>query len=292
MAELLLDVLKDAVIDTAKLIPFLFVTYLIMEWLERKTGDKSADALGKLGRSGPIFGGLVGIVPQCGFSASASSLYAGGVISIGTLLAVFLSTSDEMLPIFISERVAAGSIVRILLTKAVLGIISGLAIDFFFRFTKYKYKTEKRISDLCEEEHCGCEEEEGGIFHSALIHTIHITVFVFIISMVLTFLVEGLGHDAIANVLANRSVIGVLIAALIGLIPNCAASVMITELYLQGLLGAGQMMAGLLVGAGVGLLVLFRTNNRHMRENIKITAMLYVIGVMWGLLIELAGIAF
>ncbi|SDZ75222.1 hypothetical protein SAMN02745687_00223 [Lachnospiraceae bacterium NK3A20] len=294
MAEMLLDALLDAVIDTVKLIPFLFVTYLVMEWLERKTEEKSEQMLGRVGRFGPIFGGIVGIVPQCGFSASASSLYAGGVISVGTLLAVFLSTSDEMLPIFISEQVAIPTMLKILLSKAVIGVASGLALDFFLRFTKYRYKTEKRIQDLCEDEHCGCGEggEEGGIFRSALVHTLHITVFVFLITLVLTVLVEGFGHDAIAGLLTNRPIVGVLLSALIGLIPNCAASIMITQLYLDGILGAGQMMAGLLVGAGVGLLVLFRTNERHESENVKITLILYAIGVFWGLLIEALGIVF
>ena len=294
MAEMLLDALLDAVIDTVKLIPFLFVTYLVMEWLERKTEEKSEQMLGRVGRFGPIFGGIVGIVPQCGFSASASSLYAGGVISVGTLLAVFLSTSDEMLPIFISEQVAIPTMLKILLSKAVIGVASGLALDFFLRFTKYRYKTEKRIQDLCEDEHCGCGEggEEGGILRSALVHTLHITVFVFLITLVLTVLVEGFGHDAIAGLLTNRPIVGVLLSALIGLIPNCATSIMITQLYLDGILGAGQMMAGLLVGAGVGLLVLFRTNERHESENVKITLILYAIGVFWGLLIEALGIVF
>ncbi|MDD6790265.1 MAG: putative manganese transporter [Lachnospira sp.] len=289
---MILDALLDAAIDTAKLIPFLFVTYLIMEALERKTSGHTTSLMTRVGRFGPVVGALVGIVPQCGFSAAASSLYSGGLISIGSLLAVFLSTSDEMLPIFISEQVAVPVIVRILLSKAVIGMVSGLLIDFLLRFTKYRSKTEKHIHDLCEEEHCGCEEEEGSVLHSALIHTLHITFFVFLITVALTIAVESLGEERVAGFLTGKPVIGTFLAALFGLIPNCASSVLITQLYLDGMLGAGQMIAGLLVGAGVGLLVLFRTNDRHPKENIKIALLLYCVGVFWGLGIELLGITF
>ncbi len=291
--EILLDALLDALTDTVKLIPFLYLTYLLMEFLERKAGEKFAGKLASVGRYGPIFGALFGVVPQCGFSAAASSLYAGGVISVGTLIAVFLSTSDEMLPIFISEHVDAPVIAKILLSKMVIGLISGLALDFFLRFTKYKYKTEKRIHDLCEQDHCGCEEEEeGSMWLAALRHTVQIIIFIFILEFVITLLVDIVGQDALAGFMGRIPVLGVFLAGLIGLIPNCASSVVITQLYLQGLLGAGQMMTGLLVGAGVGLLVLFRTNRRHMSENIKITLILYVIGVLWGLLIEATGFSF
>ncbi|MGI6107957.1 MAG: arsenic efflux protein [Lachnospiraceae bacterium] len=292
MGAMIFDALKDAAADTVKLIPFLFVTYLIMEALERRTSDHSAKLISSVGRFGPLVGAAVGIVPQCGFSAAAASLYSGGLISIGTLLAVFLSTSDEMLPIFISEQVELSVILRILLAKAALGAVSGLGVDFLLRFTRYKYKTEKHVRDLCDEEHCGYEKEEGSVFRSALVHTLHIILFVFVITVILTIAVEGLGEQRVAGFLTGKPVFGTFLAAAFGLIPNCASSVLITQLYLDGMLGAGQMMAGLLVGAGVGLLVLFRTNDRHPKENIKIAAMLYVIGVFWGLLIELAGITF
>lgn len=290
--EMILDALLDAAIDTVKLIPFLFVTYLIMEALERKTSGHTTSLMSRVGRFGPIVGALVGIVPQCGFSAAASSLYAGGLFSIGSLLSVFLSTSDEMLPIFISEQVAAPTILRILISKAVLGMVSGLLVDFLLRFTKYRSKTEKHVRDLCEEEHCGYEEEEGSVLHSALVHTLHIVLFVFLITVALTIAVESLGEERVAGFLTGKPVIGTFLAALFGLIPNCASSVLITQLYLDGMLGAGQMMAGLLVGAGVGLLVLFRTNDRHPKENVKVALLLYCIGVFWGLLIELLGITF
>lgn len=282
---MLMDALLDAVIDTVKLVPFLFFTYLLMEWLERKTQEKQTALLGKVGRTGPIIGALTGIIPQCGFSAAAASLYAGGVISIGTLLAVFLSTSDEMLPLLISSGSSFTKIASIVGIKVVIGLVTGLLIDGILRHTKYRHKTEKRIHDLCEQEHCGCEEEEGSILHSALIHTLHITLFVFVITFVLALLVEGIGRDALTSILSQQSVLTVFISAAVGLVPNCAASVAITQLYLDGILGFGPMMAGLLVSAGVGLLVLFRTNN-HMKENFKITGMLYICGVLWGILLS------
>lgn len=284
---ILINAAADAFIDTVKLIPFLFVTYLVMEYLEHHTGKKTTGLLARMGKAGPIFGGLFGIVPQCGFSASAASLYSGGVITLGTMLAVFLSTSDEMLPIFISEQVAPGRILSILGVKAVLGVISGLAVDGVLRHTKWRDKGEKRIHDLCVEEHADYgEEEKGGIVRAALIHTLHIVLFVFLITLVLTILVEAVGEEKIAGFLNAVPVLGVSLAGLIGLIPNCGASVALTQLYLAGMMSAGQMMAGLLVGAGVGLLVLFRTNHHHMRENLRITILLYCIGVFWGLIME------
>ena len=287
----LLDGIVDAAIDTAKLLPFLFITYLVMEWLERKTQEKQISVLSKVGRLGPLFGGIVGMVPQCGFSAAAASLYAGGLLTIGTLISVFFSTSDEMLPLLISSQTNMNTILKIVSTKAVIGIVTGIAIDFFLRFTKYKYKTQKRIHDLCEAEHCHCEDEEGSIFLSALIHTIHIALFVFIISLVLGIIVENVGEAYITAFLSRRKIIGVFLTSLIGLIPNCGASVATTQLYLDGMITPGQMMSGLRVSAGVGLLVLFRTN-RHPKENIKIVIMLYVLGAAWGLLFELLHIAF
>ena len=291
MLSLFADACLDALVDTARLLPFLFVTYLIMETLERRTEEKNAGLLEQSGRHGPLIGAALGVVPQCGFSAAAASLYAGGLISIGTLLSVFLSTSDEMLPILISQQVPVPSILLILFTKFFLGALTGFALDSILRLTRYRYKTEKRIHDLCEKEHCGCEEEEGSVLHSAIVHTLHIAAFILVISFLLTLLVEGFGEEYIEALLVGRPITGVLLSGLIGLIPNCASSIMITQLYLEELVGAGQMMAGLLVSAGVGVLVLFRTN-AHPKENLKITAILYLAGVFWGILIELLGIVF
>ncbi len=279
------DVILDTLKDTAKLLPFLFLTYLMMEYLEHRTGGKTARFVGSAGRLGPLLGAAAGLVPQCGFSAAAASLFSGGVISVGTLLAIFLSTSDEMLPILISEAVHLTAIGKILLAKLVIGAITGLALDLIFRHSR---EEGKDIHDLCQQEHCHCQE---GIWRSALRHTLQIAFFIFLVSLVIGLLIQLVGEETLAGFLTGQPVLGVFLAALIGLIPNCASSVVLTELYLQGALGSGQMMAGLLVGAGVGILVLFRTN-RRLTENLRITGILYAAGVLWGLLIEGIGIVF
>ncbi len=345
--EMITDAFMDALIDTIKLVPFLLVTYMAMEYLEHKTEKSTTSMLEKAGRFGPLIGGAAGVLPQCGFSAAASSLFAGGVISVGTLIAVFLSTSDEMLPIFISEQVAPKTIIAILATKMILGIISGFTLDIFMHHGKHTPAPEKHIHDLCEHDHCACDDDEdeddddnaddhdhdehhaqfeaedkhthhseahhdhhghehshehhghhhhhkggiAGILQPAFHHTFQITVFIFLITFVITLLVEGIGREAIGAFLSGKPVVGVFLSGIIGLIPNCAASVSITELYLMGMLDAGQMMAGLMVGAGVGLLVLFRTNY-HPNENLRIAVMLYAIGVFWGLVIQFLGVTF
>ena len=285
--EILLDTLKDVAIDTAKLVPFLFVTYLIMEYVERKTADHSAAFLQRTGKAAPLIGAAAGIVPQCGFSAAAASLYSGGLISVGALMAAFLATSDEMVPIFISSAVHPGTILKILLFKFVYAAVAGLVIDFVGKRIILKFRREKHIHDLCEREH----DHHDGILKSALIHTLHITIFIAIVSLGIGLLINYVGQETISAFLARSSILGILLAALIGLIPNCAASVMLAELYLQHILTAGQMISGLLVGAGVGILVLCRTN-RNVRENILILTCLYAAGVVGGLIIEATGLQF
>ena len=243
----MLEVIEEALIDSFKLLPFLFITYLIMEYIEHKTSKKSKEVIKKSGKFGPAIGSILGIFPQCGFSVSATNLYAARVITLGTLISVYLSTSDEMLPIFISEAVPVSTIFKILGMKLVIGMIAGFLIDFVLR----KRKEEERIIEICEEEHCHCEH---GIIKSALKHTLNIFLF-------------------------------------IGLIPNCAASVILTQLYLQNVISAATMISGLLVGAGVGLAVLFKAN-KNMKSNLKIIALLYSIGVISGIIIQLIGITF
>lgn len=273
------DIILDALLDTAKLIPFLFLTYLAMEYLEHKTGDGSRKLIQKAGKFGPVIGGVLGIVPQCGFSAAASNLYAGRVITLGTLLAIYLSTSDEMLPILISEQVAAGTILKILLVKACTGMAAGLLIDFVLR--RKGVEEQEHIHDICEHEHCHCEK---GIFRSAFSHTLQISTFILIVCFALNLLLHFAGEDALANLILNRPVIGPVLAGIVGLIPNCAGSVVITQLYLEGAMGIGAAMAGLLTGTGVGLLVLLRVNHNR-RENLKILGLLYGIGVLMGIVL-------
>ncbi len=288
MIHILEHTLLHTLEDSVKLLPFLFVTYLLMELLEHTTGGKVQNKIRNAGKVGPLWGGLLGVMPQCGFSAAASSLYAGRVITVGTLLAVFLSTSDEMLPIFISASVAPATIFKILAAKVGIAVISGFLAELVYVKVFKKKEKDMDIHVVCEEEHCSCED---GVLKSALKHTIKIFVYILIITFALTFVIELIGEDSLAVVFQNIPVVGEMIAALVGLIPNCASSVVITELYLSGIIGAGAMMSGLLVNAGVGLLVLFRLN-RNWKQNAGIMAALYGFGVVWGVLIELFGIVF
>ena len=279
------DAILDSLIDTVKLIPFLLITYIIMEFIEHKTSHKTKDAIKKSGHFGPLIGGILGVVPQCGFSAAASSLYSARIITLGTLIAVFLSTSDEMLPILISEAVDVRIILSILGIKLVIAVIVGFIIDLFFRKKFETSEDEPEIKDLCEHEHCHCEH---GIFKSALKHTINITLYIFIISLVLNIIIYFIGEDNLAHILNSTPIIGPIIASLVGLIPNCASSVIITQLYLSKVLNFATMIAGLLVNTGVGLLILFRTN-KDLIENIKITVLLFAIGVIFGIIFDLIG---
>lgn len=278
------DIISDSFIDSIELLPFLFLTYLIMEYLEHKTGDKMQAAIRNAGKGGPVIGAVLGVFPQCGFSAAAANLYAGRIITMGTLIAVFLSTSDEMLPIMISENAGIGMIVKVLAVKVIIAVIAGMAIDLIFR----KSRKDMQIEYLCRQHHCHCE---NGIWKSALHHTAEIFIYVLIISLAVNLLIAWVGEDVIGSVILNRPVAGAAIAGLVGLVPNCAASVIITQLYLDGVLSAGAMIAGLLAGTGVGLLVLLRVNDDR-RENLRFIGLLYVIGVMAGIVVEMLGITF
>lgn len=281
---MMINVIADSFIDSVKLIPFLFVTYLIMECLEHKAGDKMQAIIRRAGKGGPIIGGILGVFPQCGFSTAASNLYAGRIITVGTLMAVFLSTSDEMLPIMISENVGAQMIIRILAVKVLVAALVGFAVDYIFR----KSNKDIKIGHLCEQHHCHCE---NGIWKSALRHTAEIFLYILLVSLVLNWLIALIGEDVLGGVILNRPIIGTLIAGLVGFIPNCAASVIITQLYLRGVLGAGAMIAGLLTGTGVGFLVLIRVNDNR-RENLTLAGLLYLTGVLAGIVTEISGVAF
>lgn len=350
-AEILPHAFEHAFIDTLKLVPFLFVTYLAMEALEHYASSKSIAAVRRAGIAGPVIGALLGVVPQCGFSAAAATLYSARVITLGTLFAVFLSTSDEMLPIMIAAQAPAGFIAEVLAIKALCGLIAGFAIDVVLRLRHHAVEA-MRIRDLCERDHCGCDDESaanriddwgaeysneeereaelacasderherdhahdydrghdhsrdhvhahnrshghahgfGAIAKSSLVHTLQVTLFIFLVSLVLEIVIDGVGEDVLASFIFANSNLSVVVSAIVGLIPNCAASVVLTELYLEGALSMGAMLAGLLVSAGVGLLVLFRAN-RPMHENFLIAAGLVACGVVFGFIVGVFGIA-
>ena len=257
------DILLDAIIDSAKILPFLFITYLIMEYIEHKMSEKSKTTIKKAGKWGPLLGSSVGIIPQCGFSASATNI-----------------------PIFISEKVQVLTLVKIFAIKFIIGIIFGFIIDLILRL-KNKEKQEEKIEEICEHEHCHCEK--NGILKSAIKHTISILIYIFVITLIINCIVEWVGEDNIATFVGNHAILGPAISSLIGLIPNCAASVILTNLYIQKIISGASLIAGLLTGAGVGLIILFRTNKK-IKENIAIVGLLYVIGVLSGIVLQLIGI--
>ena len=282
----MIEVIKETLVDSIKLLPFLFITYLIMEYIEHKTSNKVKNTIKKSGKFGPLLGGIFGIFPQCGFSVSATNLYAGRVITLGTLISVYLSTSDEMLPVLISEAVEPIVIIKILAIKLIIGMIAGLLIDFIYNLRPNKPE-KNDIGHLCEEEHCHCDKE--GILKSALNHTIHIFAFILIVTFIINILVHFIGEETIEKFLLNKPILGPMISALIGLIPNCAASVIITNMYIENVISAASLIAGLLTGAGVGLVVLLKTN-KNLKQNLLIIGLLYAIGVISGITLQFIGI--
>lgn len=339
---LLRDVLMDSLGDTLELVPFLFLTYLAMEALEHSAGNASERLIRRAGKAGPLVGGLLGALPQCGFSAMAATLYAGRLVTAGTLVAVILSTSDELVPVFIANQAPMGVLAAILAAKVAIGVAVGFAVDGILRAVHRTGDGHAHIHELCERAHCDCEAvdrdgvaeasaasgallavPQGGagnprvrmaalatgagtvpasvaapmtthahshsrrtrwlhVVRSALVHTLQVTFFIFVITFVFGLGLELVGQDALGAVFASNPVLATLIAGLVGLIPNCGASVAIAQLFLDGTLGVGPMLAGLLVSGGVGLLVLYRTNN-DLRQNLVITLFIYVVGVMCGL---------
>jgi len=276
------EIFVHAIKDSVKLIPFLFVTYLIMEYIEHKTKDKTKKVIKKSGKYGPLLGSILGIFPQCGFSVSATNLYAARVITLGTLIAVYLSTSDEMLPILLSEAAPITTIILILGIKLLVGMIAGFSIDFVMTL-RNKDNEEEKIVDLCDKEHCHCEH---GIVKSALKHTLSIFIFILIVTIIINIGIHFIGEDVIEGFLNDNTILGPVIAGIIGLIPNCASSVILTQMYLEDVSSLAAMISGLLVNAGVGLAVLFKTN-KGIKQNLLIVSLLYCIGVISGIIIEI-----
>ena len=357
--DLLIDILLDAGKDTLSLVPFLLVTYLVLETLEHVAGDRVNGVIKRAGAAGPVVGSLLGIVPQCGFSAMAATLYAGRVVTLGTLVAVFLSTSDEMLPLLLAEQVPVQTMAMLLVSKALIALITGFIVDAAIRGLRRNARAHAairrtvlgtaanpahvncahddhtggdiidevaeagvsadHIHELCERDHCGCDEDEGehghghhhdyghadehhhdhghshegapvlSIIRSAISHTVQVSVFIFLVTLILVAVLETFGESVIEQFLRGNEMLAVLGSALVGLIPNCSASVVITQLYLEGALQLAPMLAGTLISAGVGYLVLFRTN-RSARENALFLVMMYVIGAGWGLILSACGL--
>ena len=277
----LTEVLLESVLDTLKLIPFLFLTYLLMEFIEHKASSGTLGFIKKAGPLGPLPASFVGAIPQCGFSAAAANLYTGKVITLGTLIAVLLSTSDEMLPILIAGNIPAGDIMIILAYKVLVAILVGFAIDGILKIFGKKSE-DINIDEICEADDCHCER---GILHSAIHHTMTTGLFVFIVTVIISTVIFIAGEDALSNIMYGRPFISHLIASVFGLIPNCAASVTLATLASEGIITVGTMLSGLFSGSGVGILVLLRVN-KNMKQNLLILLLLVFCGFAFGLLAD------
>lgn len=275
----MIDSLLDALYDTLKLLPYLFVTFIVLEFIEHKLSEKSEKILSKNKKYGPVVGALLGALPQCGFSSMSATLFSGKVITLGTLIAVFLSTSDEMLPIMISEKVSFISVFSIVLFKVIVGIIIGFAVDLI-----YNRKTKEKVHDLCESDHCHCDSD--GIALASIKHTFKIGSFILIANLLINTIIYFIGEETIQNILLHHNIITYFISSLVGLVPNCAGSVVITELYLSNLISVGTLLAGLLTGSGIGILILFKTN-KNIKENMTILTIIYLVGVIVGMFVDL-----
>ena len=276
----MMDCIMDGLIDTLKLLPYLLVTFLVLEFVEHKLSKKNQKVLEKNKKLGPLLGGLLGAIPQCGFSSMAANLFSARVITMGTIIAVFLSTSDEMLPILLSEKADPKLILGIVGFKVIVGIIIGFIIDLIYR----KKNEKEEIKELCEHDHCDCKHKN--IFVSSIIHTLKIGLFVLIANLLINIIIYKVGEDTVSSILLSNNILTYFASSLIGLIPNCAGSVIITELYLTKLITLGTMLAGLLTGSGLGILLLFRTN-KNLKENILILSTIYIIGVILGIIVDL-----
>lgn len=276
------DIIIDTLVDALKILPFLFLTFLLLELLEHKLNNKTKNIIKKSGKFGPIIGSLLGVIPQCGFSVVATNLYITRVISLGTLFSIYLSTSDEMLPIMLSQNASLNIILLILFIKIMCGMFFGFIIDYIFRRknnTNYNY-------NVCEDEHCQCGHS---IIKSSIKHTFNILLFILIVSFCLNILFLYIGNDIISKIFMKNTIFGPFLGSLIGLIPNCGSSVILTQLYLENVINLGTAISGLLTGSGVALLLLFK-NNKNLRENVFILVTLYLIGVLVGIIIEFLSI--
>lgn len=285
--DLFFDCLKDAFLDTLKLLPLLFFTYLLMEYIEHKGNERMEAVIRRSGRLGPLIGALLGLVPQCGFAGAAAGFFSSRMITPGTLFAIFLSTSDEMLPLMIASVAPVPTIMRILGAKLIIALVMGLLLDLFL--ANRRQFIQDQVCAMCQRENCGCDEH--GILHAAVNHSLRISLFIFGISLALNLIIELAGLPRLSGSFLSSPLWGTLVAALVGLIPNCTPSVVLTTLYLQGALPGGALMAGLLTNAGMGLLVLYRTNPSW-KENLCFTVLIYCTGVIFGLLVSLLGIKF
>lgn len=281
----MIDIITETLIDSIKVLPFLFISYLIIEFIEHKSSQKLQKSLSTSGKYSKIVGALLGIIPQCGFSAVAANLFSNRVITMGTLIAVFLATSDEAIPIMLTYPERTKDLIIILLIKFVIAILFGTIIDMIFKSKHTSNDTTKEMNDHIHDtcKNCDCEH---GILKSSIYHTLNIFLFLIIISFAINLLIEYIGMDTFEKFILSGSIFQPFIASIIGLIPNCASSVLLTKLFIDGSISLGSIIAGLSTGAGVGSIILFKTN-KNIKENFKILGLVYIIGVFCGIVIDL-----
>ena len=285
----MLDIIIDTLIDSIKMLPFLFISYLIIEMIEHKSSNKLRKILSSSGKYGIVVGSCLGLIPQCGFSVTASNLYSGRVITLGTLIAVFLATSDEAIPVLLSHPNNITALIKILLVKFIIAIFFGFLIDLVIKKImrnkigdSQEQQVHEHIHQVCS--HCHCND--GGIIKPTIKHTFSIFLFIMIVSFLLNLCIYLIGEENLSKILMSGTIFQPFIAGIIGLIPNCASSVLLTQLYMSGSISFGAIVAGLATGAGLGIAVLFKTNHNQ-KENFKIVGMLYLIGVLSGVVIQI-----
>ena len=285
MLRVCMDILVNSMYETLVLFPYLFLTYLLMEYLENTMSRQSVIAIRRAKQFGPVVGSFLGMIPQCGFSVSASNLYRTGLISLGTLIAIFLSTSDEMLPVLISGGVGANFIIKILSIKLILSVIAGILVDNYLPQKFIRHRNEPSIKAFCLQEKCKCESKKDSIFKLAYRHTERISIFIFIISLIFNAYFTFMGYYSIKNMLVSAPILSKFIASFVGLIPSCYPSVLLAQLYLDDIISLSTLMVGSFSNAGVGLMVLFRINHNR-RETMRIIFLVYVISIILGFAFE------
>lgn len=278
--QLLIHAAADACVDSIRMLPFLFAAFLLLELLEQYSGSYISRILPAMKRFGPCIGAALGCIPQCGFSVMAANLYAGGVISPGTLLSVFLATSDEAILILLGHPEQKTAILSILVVKIIIAITAGYMTDLLLGTSKAQHRS---IENLCT--NCGCHNRQG-IFLPAWNHTIKLFIYIFIISALLNMIIDTLGVTFISDTLLGNDMLQPFFTALIGCIPNCAASVILTELYIGHVISFASIIAGLCTNAGVGLVVLFRINPKK-RDSLRIAVILYAVSTGAGVILSL-----
>lgn len=277
------EVILDSVLHSLKILPFLFVAFLVIEFLEHKAQDKIKHLFTSAGTFGPAVATILGCIPQCGFSVMSANLYSSGIIALGTLIAVFLATSDEAIILLAAAENGSFEIFKLLATKIVISLFFGYLIYFI---EKKKHTHHHHHShDLCEQDHCGCEED-GKILRPTLIHTVKVFGFLLLFTIIIDVFVAYIGTEGLSQILLSDSIFQPFLSAIIGFIPNCASSVLLTQLYIEGTLTFGSLIAGLCANAGAGLLVLFR-NKSKFKENLKILGILYACSVIPGIILHI-----